>query len=265
MFMKFLFFTASLLLITISILAQNVGVNTASPLKRLSVNGSLLVDQNNTNLGTLDSASLSFGTTGAGVFSNKNPAVTNLNGLDFWTSETRRMTISSSGLVGINLGTAAPLYVLDVNGSIRTKFGLIADNSLTVANNASIGGNASIAGNITIDGTASVGGKGIVRSNSATNLRMGFTSGGYVITLSAGGTVDIVFNITPFVGTNSNVRVSICQFVPNLGSGDTWGRITMTVHSVDEVANQCKIRFYNGSSASATMDGVLYLMSVATD
>jgi len=259
MFMKYLFITTSLLLCTLSLLAQNIGINTATPLKRLSVNGSMLVDQNNTNIGTLDSASLSFGTNGAGIFSNKNVAVTNFNGLDFWTSQSRRMTISSSGLVGINLGNTAPVYVLDVNGSIRSKSSLIADNGLTVASSATIGGN------IIIDGTASVGGKGIVRSNNTTNLRMGFTSGSYAITLPSGSTVDIVFNITPFAGTNSNVRVSICQFVPDANSGDTWGRITMTVHSVDEAANQCKIRFYNGSSASATMDGTLYLMSVATD
>jgi len=48
-----------------------------------------------------------------------------------------------------------------------------------------------------------------------------------------GGTVDVNFNITPFTGTNSNIRVSICQFVPDANTGDTWGRIIMTVHTVD--------------------------------
>ncbi|MCW3107076.1 MAG: hypothetical protein JWQ09_1582 [Segetibacter sp.] len=224
--------------------AQNVGINTATPLKVLSVNGSLLVDQNNTNLGTLDSASLLFGTNGAGIFSNKNIGVNNYNGLDFWTSNTRRLVIASNGLIGINLGANSPTAFLDVNGSIRTRNSLTANSNLTVDNNANIGGNAIVDGNITIAGTASVGGKGIVRSNSATNLRMGFTSGGFGIILPAGSTTDITFNITPFVGTNANIRVSICQFVPDSGTGDTWGRITMTVHSVDADANQCKIRFF---------------------
>jgi hypothetical protein len=245
--------------------AQNIGINTTTPLKLLSVNGSLLVDQTNTNLGNLDSASLLFGTNGAGIFSNKNLGVNNYNGLDFWTSNTRRMVISGTGLLGINLGTTSPTAFLDVNGSIRGRSSLTVNSSLTVDNNANIGGNSTVDGNITVGGTASVGGKGIVRSNSTTNLRMGFTSGGYGITLPASGTTDITFNITPFAGTNANIRVSICQFVPDSGTGDTWGRITMTVHSIDAAANQCKIRFFNGSTASATMDGTLHLMSVATD
>lgn len=251
--------------VTYSILAQSVGVNTPAPLKTLSVNGSLLIDQNNTNLGNLDSAALLFGTSNVGIFSNKNGGVVNSNGLDFWTANTRRMVIGSNGLVGINLGNNSPTAFLDVNGSVRVRSGLTVNSGLTVDNNASIGGNATVDGNMTIAGTASVGGKGIVRSNSATNLRMGFTSGGYAITLPSGSTVDITFNITSFAGTNSNIRVSICQFVPTSGSGDTWGRITMTVHSIDDAANQCKIRFFNGSAATATMDGTLYLMSVATD
>lgn len=245
--------------------AQNVGINTATPPKMLAVNGSVMVDPNNTNLGTLDSAALLFGTSNVGIFSNKNVGVVNSNGLDFWTNNTRRMIIASNGLVGINLGNSSPTAFLDVSGSVRARSSLTVNSGLTVDNNASIGGNEIVNGNLTVAGTASVGGKGIVRSNSATNLRMGFTSGSYSITLPAGAEFDITFNITSFSGTNSNVRVSICQFVPNANTGTTWGRITMTVHSIDDANNQCKIRFFNGSTANATMDGTLYLMSVATD
>lgn len=262
--MKQILVAVSLQLMTFAALAQNVGVNTQTPIRTLSVNGSVMVDQGNTNQGTLDSA-LVFGTTGVGIFSNKVPGTTNFNGLDIWTANNRRVTVSSGGFVGINLGTTAPTSVLDVNGSIRARSSLTVNNNITVNNNANIEGNSIVDGNITIGGTASVGGRGIVRSNSSTNLRMGFTSGGYSITLPEGVSFDVTFNITPFTGSNTNVRVSICQFVPNAGSNDTWGRITMTAHSVDAPNNQCKVRFYNGSTATATMNGTLHLMSVATD
>ena len=266
--MKRILFVILLHIITCNLFAQNVGINTPNPAKLLSINGSLLVDQNNTNPGTLDSAALLFGTSGAGIFSNKIFSGNNGNnahGLDFWTANNRRMVISSNGFVGINLGASSPANYLDVNGSIRSRTSLIANNNLTVDNNANIGGNATIDGNIVVAGTASVGGKGIVRSNNTTNLRMGLSSGAYAVNLPVGAQFDILFFITPFAGTNANIRVSICQFVPDAGSGDTWGKITMTVHSVDAVANQCKIRFFNGSSSAASMDGTLYLMSVATD
>ena len=263
--MKRILFVILLHISTCTLFAQNVGINTPIPSKLLSINGSLLVDQNNTNLGTLDSAALLFGTSGSGIISNKFFGGNNVNGLDFWTTNNRRMVISANGFVGINLGTSAPANYLDVNGSIRTRTSLIANNNLTVDNNAVIGGNATINENIIVLGTASVGGKGIVKSNSTTNLRMGFSSGAYVVNLPVGAQFDIVFNITSFAGTNANIRVSICQFVPDAGSGDTWGKITMTVHSVDAISNQCKIRFFNGGASAASMDGTLYLMSVATD
>jgi hypothetical protein len=94
---------------------------------------------------------------------------------------------------------------------------------------------------------------------------MGFSSSAFTLALSANQTADVTFNVVSFTGDNSNIRVAISQFVPDAGSGDTLGRFTMTVHSVDAAANPCQIRFHNPSSGPATMKGRLYLMSVATD
>lgn len=266
-----------LLLLTLSLVsyywlsAQRVGINTNTPARTLSVNGSVLVDQQNTNLGNLDSAALLLGTNGVGIFSNRNPSVTNYNGLDIWTANARRITVNTSGWVGIGLGTTSPAYFLDVNGTIRSRTNLRADAGLIIGGNANIGGTLTVTetttlnNNLVVSGTASVGGKGIVRSNSSTNLRMGFSSGAFGITLNPGQTTDILFNIVAFAGDNDNIRVAISQFAPDASSGDSWGKIVMTVHSVDAAANQCKIRFHNPSSAASTMIGRLYLMSVATD
>src|SRR5256885_1101110 len=105
--MKSFLLAVVLQLLVISMFAQNIGINTAAPLKRLSVNGSVLIDQNNMNTGTLDSAALVFGTHGAGIFSNKTVGQQNIYGLDFWTNNTRKMTIWADGMVGINLQGAS--------------------------------------------------------------------------------------------------------------------------------------------------------------
>lgn len=242
-----------------------VGINTTDPIRALSVNGSVLVDRNNANLGNLDTSALVFGTAGIGIFSNKNNAVLNYNGLDFWTNNARRLIITNSGLVGINSSAGVlPAAHLDVNGNVRARFNVTVDNNVTIGNNASITGFANVQKTLTAD-DITVRGKGIVKSNETNNMRMGFSSAGYSITLNAGGQVDVNFAITPFSGTNDDVRVSICQFVPNAGGNNTWGRITMTVHSVNAANDQCTVRFFNGSGSAATMDGTLHLLCVVTD
>lgn len=53
--------------------AQSFGIGTATPIKKLSLTGSVMVDQNSHNNGLLDSAALVFGNAGrAGITSRQN-------------------------------------------------------------------------------------------------------------------------------------------------------------------------------------------------
>jgi hypothetical protein len=178
--------------------AQNVGIGTNNPLKLLSVNGSILVDQGNMNTGLLDSAALRFGTAAnVGISSNQSGAGTNVNGLDIYTNNLKRITITSSGRIGIN--NTAPDYTFDVNGTgrfgfvytsglysyanVQTQFDLIAEDDLRVDDDATIYGNLGVGasynpsyklmvegnglfttnvgidGTLRVDGTATIGGK----------------------------------------------------------------------------------------------------------
>jgi hypothetical protein len=103
-----------------------VGIGTSSPQQNLSVQGGLNIDQANANNGTLPTNTpcpeLTFGeSSGEGIGSqrtaNASPSV-NRYGLDFYTDFAQRMSITQGGNVGI--GTSAPGYLLDVNGSIAS-------------------------------------------------------------------------------------------------------------------------------------------------
>lgn len=99
----------------LKIQAQFVGINTNKPLKTFSVNGTVLVDQNASNFGTLDSASLVFGNVPAkiGIASNKLSTGINYNGLDIWTNNMKRLSITDIGYVGIGIASpATSLHVL---------------------------------------------------------------------------------------------------------------------------------------------------------
>jgi hypothetical protein len=118
-----------------------------------------------------------------------------------------------------------------------------------------------VAGQVTVSS-----GQGIVKSNSSTQLRMGFTSGAFLWSnLAAGSSFDVNFPITPFSGNNTNVRVSVCQFIPDAGSGNGYKQFIFTVNAVNDAANQCTIAVTNVGSTTASIDGTLYLMTVATD
>lgn len=114
--MKTTLLSLLVLLSAFQLVAQNIGINTPIPLKTFSVNGTVVVDHGAKNFGTLDSASLVFGTppTTVGISSNKAPMGLNFKGLDFWTNTLKRMSINDNGNVGI--GTANPLSKLNILG-----------------------------------------------------------------------------------------------------------------------------------------------------
>ncbi|MES2776931.1 MAG: hypothetical protein V4722_22330 [Bacteroidota bacterium] len=96
---------------------QRVGIGTTNPLARFSVDSSIMVDQSNTNIGTLQSGSLIFGSDAAvGIARSTVIGSGARSGLGFYTNEFRRMLIDSTGKVGIN--TSFPAQPLHVNGNI---------------------------------------------------------------------------------------------------------------------------------------------------
>jgi hypothetical protein len=188
-----------------------------------------------------------------------------------------RLTISNTGLVGINDTT--PSYDLDLNGYMRSTLGIFSQGNLDVSGtiygyssayidglldvdaNIEAGSDVNVVGEVTVSN-----GQGIVKSNSSTQLRMGFSSGAFALnSVAAGSSYDVTFAITPFSGNNSNVRVSVCQFIPDAGSGNGYKQFVYTVDSVNDAANQCTIAITNVGSTAASIDGTLYLMTVATD
>lgn len=291
--------------------SQAVGIGTTNPQKTFSVNGSILIDQDNKNFGTLDSAGLRFGTTSlVGISSNRATTGENRNGLDLWTGGLKRLVITSgSGYVGINMNS--PQYQLDVNGitrmyhlitgsaevggTVSAGWDLRAARDLLIDRNARITGNTTIGGaidpvykfkvvgnglfttNVGVDGTLRVDGKitnegrGIMLSNSGTTFRSGFSLGTFTLSLNAGQFADVTFAITPFTGTNSNVRVMIAQFSPGTGAIN-WGSVNMVTHSPldSDPANSnlstIKVRFTNTSGSIAVLgtNAVLHLFSVVT-
>ncbi|HET9055124.1 MAG TPA: hypothetical protein VFM90_13180, partial [Cyclobacteriaceae bacterium] len=119
--------------------AQNVGIGTNTPLRRLSVVGSLMVDQSSTNFGSLDSAALVFGGSGNSGISSKKVGVDQHN-LTFWTNGAPYMSLSPSGNLGVG-GEYGSLYRLWVrNGNSRMDGELYIGNDLTAQGIASIGG-----------------------------------------------------------------------------------------------------------------------------
>jgi hypothetical protein len=93
----------------------NVGIGTNVPVVRLSVDSSIMVDQANSNQGFLDRSSLYFGSDKkVGIVRSFLAGSSGRNGLGFFTNNVRRMTIDSTGQVGI--GTINPLQALHVSG-----------------------------------------------------------------------------------------------------------------------------------------------------
>ncbi len=96
--------------------AQRVGIGTTTPNARLAVDSSIMIDQANANDGTLTKSALIFGSDGkAGIVRSFVNGSSGRNGLGFFTNNTRRMTIDSTGQVGI--GTINPLATLHVSGT----------------------------------------------------------------------------------------------------------------------------------------------------
>jgi hypothetical protein len=111
--------------------AQNVGIGTNSPTKKLSVNGSIAVDHRSANNGSLDSAALVFGSSNqAGINSNKTGGGPQ-HGLDFWTGGSKRLSINQFGNVAINT-FPDQVYRFKVDGFSRFSWNAYFDDEVHV-------------------------------------------------------------------------------------------------------------------------------------
>lgn len=111
-----------MLLFVSTISAQNVGIGTNTPTKKLSIAGGISVDQNNASTGVPDSVAITFGTIGspAAIFSSKVPGSPTTNGLEFWTNGIPRLSITQQGTVSINTNNPDPIYAFYVAGGMRS-------------------------------------------------------------------------------------------------------------------------------------------------
>ena len=114
------------------------------PAKQVKIDryGTLMIDQqaNNNgvlNDGTTNGVGLTFGpSSGEGIASDRNAGV-NLNGLDFYTSNSHRMSILNNGKVGI--GLTNPATALQVNGTVTATTFAGDGSGITNLNAAKLG------------------------------------------------------------------------------------------------------------------------------
>jgi hypothetical protein len=94
-----------------------VGIGTTIPQQRLSVDSGMNIDQANVNNGAINSG-LTFGSNSGEGIASKRTTGGNQFGLDFYTSFSKRMSITQAGNVGIGTGNNNPSSTLDVLGGI---------------------------------------------------------------------------------------------------------------------------------------------------
>ncbi|MBC7889059.1 MAG: hypothetical protein H7Z13_14380 [Ferruginibacter sp.] len=167
--MKKILLAVSVTFAAISMQAQNVGIGTSNPAKKLSVRGTIVVDHDEENNGGMDSASLLFGKNGlVGITSNKLFGI-NSGGMDLWTAGFRRFSINNSGNTGIGI-LPNNNFRLQVSGKLNATGNISTNDSLLVNGHVGVGispdpnfrlkvnGSSLITGNSYIDGNQSVDG-----------------------------------------------------------------------------------------------------------
>ena len=109
----------------------------------------------------------------------------------------------------------------------------------------------------------SINGNGSVRSNGASNLRIGFDLKTVNSVVAAHSGVTVTANITDFAGDNDDVRVMVTQVVPGGGNTLFIDALKIQVLSVDADNDTVDLRITNLSDFPATASFTIYLTSIA--
>lgn len=264
---KLLFF------ISASCLAQeNVGIGVVAPTEALSVGRGLNIDHNNQNTGNTLLNGLRFGSTATnlqmvGISSNRAGA-TEPYSLDFYTANQRRMIITQSGLVGINIIPTS--YFLEVGGTVKGNTlrsvgsiyaetgSVIAENSVTAGTSILAGTNITATNNITAstgnivatNGELRADGKGVVMSNTATRQRVV----AYTATLSVTG-LGVGSSVTGTIAiAEGTFTTAPSAYVGNvITENGEYYKVMLVLENV--TTSNISIRVVNVSSDAVTFSG----------
>ena len=115
----------------------SVGIGLTNPQQAFSVGNGMNIDQNDLNNGLSTANALTFGSISGEAIASKRTTGGNKWGIDFYTANSNRMSITNGGFVGI--GTTSPSNVLSVLGSnplylggVQATGSLSSDSVLTI-------------------------------------------------------------------------------------------------------------------------------------
>jgi hypothetical protein len=190
------FLLAFILLIRMAFSAysQNIGIGTQSPLKTFSVNGTIMLDQNNANFGTLDSAALVFGSAASvGIVSKKTSGGLQ-HGMSLITNNMSRINITSFGFVGIN--TTSPSTWLHVDGGFRANGYVWGDGLGRFDDRLAVGGNGLSTYKLYVHGGNSYfEGNGLFTGTLQANAGIQTSSAGLTGSISVGSNATVTGNL----------------------------------------------------------------------
>jgi hypothetical protein len=275
----------------ISYSGGRVGIGTNNPQARMAVDSSLMIDQANSNQGSLDRSSLYFGSDRkVGIVRSFLTGSSGRSGLGFFTNNTRRMTIDSTGQVGI--GTINPQQTLHVSGNTYLNgfvgigsstpdyayenllgynymyyslgVGTVPNSTylLDVGTGSSnsrfrgdvlIGNNLQVNNNGVVDGTLTVNnGKGVAYNNSSsTNLKIyPFTTASFFAVLPAHGSATTSIALPS--GFTAAPRVFVGDIDYTLGTVGELNRVILVLQGCNTTS--CNAKIINTDNASVNYE-----------
>jgi hypothetical protein len=261
--------------------AQNIGIGTTAPKVRLSVDSSIMLDQANSNDGTLNKGALLFGNDSkVGIMRSWVNGSNFRSGLAFSTNSTRRMLIDSVGRVGIN--TTSPQQLLHVNGNtyIGGNLGIgsttpdyafdnqwgynymyyalglgpgitpsaswmldVGGGDARFRQDVTVQGNTAVAGSLTVNNN-----KGVAYNNtSSTNLKIApFTTNTFFAVLGPHGSAETTIGLP--AGFTTAPKVFVGNVKVTGGTAGELNRVILVLWGCD--TNSCNAKIINTDNTS---------------